>query len=806
MKISFSWLKEYIKTDLDIKEVSEILTDTGLEVEGTEEVESIKGGLKGVVIGEVMECVQHPDADRLKLTKVNIGQEELLQIVCGAPNVAAGQKVLVATIGTVIYTEEGSFTIKKGKLRGQASEGMICAEDELGLGNSHDGIMILPQDAPIGTPAAKYFKIENDQVIEIGLTPNRTDALGHFGVARDLKAALLHKGIQASADLPRVSDIKPQSNDLKINIEIKDEDACARYMGLSIQNVQVQDSPEWLQNKLKAIGLKPKNNIVDISNYVLHETGHPMHVFDADQLSGNTIIIQKNQGGRKITTLDEKERELHNEDLIICDSEKPLVIAGVMGGVDSSVTNSTKNIFIELAWFDPVSVRKTAKRHAINSDSSFRYERGVDPEMTSYAMKRAVDLILEHAGGKVSMDLLDVHPRTIAASTFDVNIDRINRLIGQEIDSQTIENILVSLDIKIKSKSDKDWTLEVPAYRADVTREADIVEEILRIFGFNAIRIDHKMSISVANRTKTANDLKETISQSLSGRGFLEIMNNSLTKATYFDGNGFKAEESVEMLNPLSQDLKVLRQHLVFGALENLAHNINRKKNNLKFYEFGSTYSIVDEKYKEQQNLVLLATGSEESENWMNAKAASNFYHIRSEAQQILEELGLDTFQEENSKSELFDYGLSFNQGPQVLVEMGKLNSSIAKEIGLKQEVFFANFNWTLVSKRALKVKRQFVDLPKYPSVRRDFALLVNKEVEYAALKRAALKAEKKLLKEVNLFDVYEGKNLAENKKSYAMSFILSDVNKTLNDKDVDKAMARIFQSLESEFKAELRA
>lgn len=808
MKISYKWLKEYINIDLDIDKVSEILTDTGLEVEGVEEVESIKGGLKGVVIGEVKSCEQHPNADRLKKTTVDIGGEELLPIVCGAPNVAAGQKVLVATVGTIIYSDEGEFTIKKSKIRGEISQGMICAEDELNLGTSHDGIMVLDNDAVVGSSAADYFNIESDYVIEIGLTPNRTDAMSHYGVARDIKAALLLQGHEnISLGLPSVDKFKVQSNNLPIEIDVQDYDACPRYSGVSITGVKVETSPDWLQNRLKAIGLGPINNVVDITNYVLHETGHPMHGFDADKIAGNRIIVKKAEGGTKFTTLDEKERTLDENDLMICNAQEGMVIAGTMGGLNSGVTENTTNVFLESAYFNPVSVRKTAKRHALNTDSSFRYERGVDPDTGIYALKRAALLIQEIAGGEIAMDIVDVYPNPIQAFDVDLNLDRMNRLIGQEIEEASVKNILSSLDISITSQTGRDLKLSVPAYRADVQREADIIEEVLRIYGFNAIEFGSKMNISVAQSDpKGEARYRERISTALSGRGFSEIMNNSLTKPSYYNQNGFNAEDCVEMLNPLSQDLAVMRQSLLFGGLEVIAYNTARQRSDIRIYEFGKTYLNKEGNYSEASKLGIWISGKELPENWKSDSSTTDFFTIKSEVQNIISQLGFTNATEnELENSEIFDFGLSININNRSVARLGKVSSKLATSMDVKQDVFYADLDWNYLASKAKKVKVQFQEVAKYPEVRRDLALLLNKEVKYADLKEVAAKTERKILRSINLFDVYEGKNLPEGKKSYALSFTLRDNEKTLNDKQVDKVMQKILDALKSKFELELR-
>lgn len=807
MKISYNWLKEYLNTDLSPEKAAEYLTDTGLEVEGLEQIDTIKGGLRGVVIGEILSCVQHPDADKLKVTEVNIGTDEPVQIVCGAPNVAAGQKVPVATVGTEIYTEDGSFTIKKSKLRGQVSEGMICAEDELGLGESHDGIMILDPAAKVGSPAAEYFEIESDYVIEIGLTPNRTDAMSHYGVARDLRAALLrfNQG-KPELELPSVSAFKTERNDMPVSVRIENEEACYRYMGISIQGVKVEESPAWLQNRLRAIGLKPVNNIVDIGNYVLHETGHPLHAFDADKIAGKEIIIKNAVAGDKFITLDGSELELSDQDLMIWDAERPLVLAGVYGGQNSGVSSSTENVFLEVAYFDPVHIRKSAKRHALNTDSSFRYERGVDPEMTEYALKRAVTLIQEIAGGEVAMAIADEHPVKIQNQELTLNLDRMNSLIGEAIPAEMVRDILASLDIRIKAESGKNWHLEVPAYRRDVEREADVVEEVLRIYGFNAVPYDGPMRISVAQ--KSADDdarERDMISGLLSSLGYHEMMNNSLTKASYYEKFGFSPEASVAMLNPLSQDLAVMRQSMLFGGLEAVEYNSKRQRANLKFFEFGRCYRKKEAGFVEREDLALWLTGLAEDENWKQGAQASDFYQLKNAVQLLFERIGLSGYQESASDAAIFSEGLKWHRGKKVLAEIGKVNPGLLKSFDLKTAVFYAELNWEALVEAARKNSIVMSDLPKFPEVRRDLALLVDSNVKYGDLAQAAAKAGGKLLKTVNLFDVYEGKNLPEGKKSYALSFTLAHEEKTLNDKAVEQIMSKIQASLEKQYGASLR-
>ncbi|MCR9154466.1 MAG: phenylalanine--tRNA ligase subunit beta [Bacteroidetes bacterium] len=807
MKISYSWLKEYINIDLSPEKASEYLTDTGLEVEGLEQIDTIKGGLRGVVIGEVLSCKQHPNADRLKVTEVNIGSAEPVQIVCGAPNVGAGQKVLVATVGTEIYTEDGSFTIKKSKLRGETSEGMICAEDELGLGSGHDGIMILESSAEVGRAAAEHFGIESDYVIEIGLTPNRTDAMSHYGVARDLRAALLRFGASnIDLNLPSVSSYQEQNLDRPISVNIENTEACYRYMGISLSGVKVGESPAWMQNRLRAIGLNPVNTIVDIGNYVLHETGHPMHAFDADKIAGGSIVIKNAEPGQKFTTLDGSELELSDKDLMIWDAEKPLVLAGVYGGLNSGVSSETTNIFLEVAYFDPVHIRKSAKRHGLNTDSSFRYERGVDPAMTEYALKRAVTLIQELAGGEVSMALADEHPIKLGNHEVTMNLDRMKTLIGADIATEEVRSILASLDIRIKAEAGRNLHLEVPAYRQDVTREADIVEEVLRIYGFNAIPYDGPMRIAVASKDPSDDAIeRELISSLLSAKGYHEMMNNSLTKSAYYEKHGFNSEVSVAMLNPLSQDLGVLRQSMLFGGLEALEYNSKRQRPNLKFYEFGRVYKQAENAYGESEKLSLWLSGLSEEENWRDGARPSSFYEIKNALTLCFDRLGMGPAQESATSDPIFSEGLHWHRGPKTIAQLGMVSKSILKEFDLKVPVYYAELNWSELVKAGRKKQIAMEDLPRFPEVRRDLALLVDSSILYADLEKAALRSGGKILKAVNLFDVYEGKNLPAGKKSYALSFTFAHAEKTLNDKEIEKLMAKILANLEKQCGASLR-
>lgn len=810
MKISYNWVKQFIQLDWDAEKTGELLTDLGLEVEGIEKYESVKGGLEGIVVGHVLTCVQHSNADRLKVTTVDLGNGEPVQIVCGAPNVAAGQKVPVATAGTTLYDADGNgFKIKKGKIRGEVSNGMICAEDELGLGESHDGIMVLDDDLKPGTPANQVFDIENDTVFEIGLTPNRADAMSHHGVARDLKAGLLQKDINIELITPSTSSFRVDNRTLKIDVDVEDKNLAPRYCGVTISGVQVKASPEWLQHRLKAIGLTPKNNVVDVTNYVLHELGQPLHAFDANFISGNKIIVKTLETGTKFTTLDEVERELHEDDLMICDAEKPLCIAGVFGGLKSGVTENTTNVFLESAYFNPVSVRKTAKRHGLNTDASFRFERGIDPNITKYALKRAALLIQELAGGEITSDVSDSYPTKIEDFQVRVSYDNITKLIGEELPRETIKNILSSLEIKINSVTDGGLGLTIPAYRVDVQREADVIEEILRVYGYNNVQFDEKWHTSISNTSRFEDyKLQNVVATQLVSQGFYEIMSNSLTNASYVElSEQLKAEHNITMLNPLSGDLSVMRQSLLFSGLEAISHNINRKNSDLKLFEFGKTYHEFSEgKREEFKHLSVFITGNATSETWMQSKPiATDFFYAKGIVNTILTRLGINSTKVSPIKNELFSEGITLSLGKIKLVEFGIVKRKIAKSFDIKQQVIFADFNWDNVLQVVKNKKIKFQEIPKFPKVRRDFALLIDENTTFAEIHNIAKQSERNLLKEVNLFDVYQGDNLPKGKKSYAVSFTLQDEHKTLTDKQIDKIMNKLQQSFEKQLGAELR-
>lgn len=833
MNISYKWLRRYIDLQDDAQTVAKILTSIGLEVGTVEEVETIKGGLKGLVVGEVLTCVPHPNSDHLHITTVNIGEAEPLPIVCGAPNVAAGQKVIVATVGTVLYDGDQSFTIKKGKLRGEDSWGMICAEDEIGVGTDHAGIIVLPADTPVGMPAAEYYHVENDTIIEVDITPNRSDAASHFGVARDLYAYYKAHGQNISLKKPSVEDFKIENNDLPIKVIVDAPDACPRYSGVSIKGVEIKESPEWLKNSLLAIGLRPINNIVDVTNFVLHECGQALHAFDADKIKNNEIHVRYARQGEKFVTLDGVEREMDSRDLMIANSEEAMCIAGVFGGLESGVTENTKNVFLESAYFNPVTIRKTSRRHQLQTDASFRYERGCDPNNTLYVLKRAALLIQEVAGGTVSMDVIDVVNGDFKPWDVTIDIQRVNSLIGKAIGEDTIETILKALEIEIVAKDGDLWTLEVPRYRVDVQRECDVVEDILRIYGYDNVEFPEKLNTSLAYGVKPDPEkLRRKIAEQLTAQGFNEILNNSLTKTSYYK-DGW-ADSCVKIMNPLSQDLGVMRQTLLFGGLESIARNANRKNNDLKFYEFGNCYHYDKLKveslklkgldadplsaYSEEPHLGMWLTGNKSAQSWVRKEEKTTFYQLRAYVNNILVRLGVDVskltlepaIDPQGDKScgivECFSDGLVLKaQNGKSLGYIAIVARGLLKQFDIDQEVYYADLYW----KELLKINKQYKavinDLPKYPEVKRDFALLVDKNIEFADLARAAFGTEKKLLKNVFLFDVYEGKNLEEGKKSYALSFILQDPESTLKDTQIEHIMNRLKATFEEKFHATLR-
>jgi phenylalanyl-tRNA synthetase beta chain len=811
MKISYNWLKQFIDTDWTSEKTGELLTDLGLEVEGIEKFESLKGGLKGVVTAKVLEVKKHENADKLSVTKVDFGDGVPVQIVCGAPNVAEGQIVPVATVGTVLYDDKGGeFKIKKSKIRGVESYGMICAEDELGLGNSHEGIMVFDEETPIGKSVADLYDIEQDEVFEIGLTPNRSDAMSHMGVARDLKAGFEHLGITTKFVTPTTSKFNIDSKTRPVQVEIEDSSKCLRYAGITIKGVTVAESPQWIQNRLKAIGLVPINNIVDITNYILHDIGQPLHAFDLEKIHGQKIIVKTAEPGEKLTTLDGVERDLHPDDLIIYNEKEPMVIAGVFGGIDSGISETTTDIFIESAYFDPVTVRKAAKRHALNTDSSFRFERGIDPELTVYALKRAVVMIKEYAGGEIVTDLIDVHPKKIEPNQISLSYEYFNKVVGNRIDKNIIKNILASLDIKIDSETENGLNLTVPSYRVDVTRPADIVEEILRVYGYNNVEFSSKVNASVETSDRFASyKLENVVAEQLRAAGFTEIMSNSLTTPKYIKLSGDINEKStVTILNPLSQDLCVMRQSMLFTGLESVIYNINRKKSDLKLFEFGKIYNQYGEgKYQEDKRLGIFMTGNMLVENWITKPEKSNFYHIKGTVEAILKRFGMKDFKLKPAKTNDLTDAVSFEVNKQTIAVLGKVDKRISKDFGINADVFYADIHWDNLQKQArTHALVKYTEIAKFPSVRRDLALELDQNIQFKDIYNAAFAAEKKLLIGVDLFDVYEGDKIAEGKKSYALSFMLQDKFKTLNDKTIDKTMQRIFNSIEKQFGAKLRA
>ena len=821
MNISYNWLKRYIALQDDAETVAKILTSIGLEVGTVETVETIRGGLKGLVVGEVLSCEAHPNSDHLHVTKVNIGEGEPLPIVCGAPNVAAGQKVIVATIGTVLYDGDESFTIKKGKLRGEESWGMICAEDEIGVGTDHAGIIVLPADTPVGMKAADYYHVENDTIIEVDITPNRSDAASHYGVARDLYAYYEAHGQHIALTKPSVEAFKIDSHAMPVKVFVNAPDACPRYTGVSIQGVTIKESPEWLKNSLLAIGLRPINNVVDVTNFVLHECGQALHAFDADKIKGHEIHVRYAAQGEKFTTLDGVEREMDSRDLMIANKDEAMCIAGVFGGLESGVTEHTTNVFLESAYFDPVTIRKTSRRHTLQTDASFRYERGCDPNNTPYVLKRAALLIQEVAGGEVAMDVTDTVNGDFKPFDVTIDINRVNALIGKAIGEDTIETILKALEIEILSKNGTIWQLAVPRYRVDVQRECDVVEDILRIYGYDNVEFPEKLNTSLAYGVKPDPEkLRRKIAEQLTAQGFNEILNNSLTKISYYEPlQQMPLASCVKIMNPLSQDLGVMRQTLLFGGLESIARNANRKNSDLKFYEFGNCYHFNasvregnDENplraYSEEAHLGLWLTGNKAAQSWVRKEEKTSFYQLHAYVNNILTRLGIDinTLILERLDNELFADGLILKAANgKATGFIGIVNRKVLKSFDIDQEVFYADLEWNQILKLNKQYKAVINDLPKYPEVKRDFALLVDKTVEFADLARAAFAVEKKLLKHVFLFDVYEGKNLEEGKKSYALSFILQDPDNTLKDTQIEAVMNKLKATFEEKFHATLR-
>ncbi|HNW50385.1 MAG TPA: phenylalanine--tRNA ligase subunit beta [Prolixibacteraceae bacterium] len=818
MNIAYSWLKEYINIDLAPVKVGEILTGLGLEVGSIEEVETVKGGLKGLVIGEVVTCEKHPDSDHLSKTTVDVGGEGLLPIVCGAPNVAAGQKVVVATVGTTLYDGDKEFTIKKSKIRGEASEGMICAEDEIGLGTSHAGIMVLDPSAVPGTPASTYFHIENDYVIEVDLTPNRIDAGSHIGVARDL-AAFLKQSQNIEYKRPSVDAFKVDNQDRVIPVEIGTPAACHRYAGVSISGVEIKESPAWLKNRLKLIGLNPINNVVDVTNYVLMETGQPLHAFDASEISGGKVIVKTLAQGTKFITLDGVVHELHSDDLMICNgNSEPMCIGGVFGGEKSGVKDTTTTVFLESAWFDSVYIRKTARRHGLNTDASFRFERGTDPDGVIYALKRAALLIQETAGGKISSDIVDIYPEPAKAFEVELNLKNVSRLIGLEIPVETIKNILTSLEVEIIAENGDQFSLKVPPYRVDVQREADVIEDILRVYGYNNVHPGRTVHSNLQfSQGVDKEKIKNMVSDLLVSNGFNEIWSNSLTKSSYYDNlETFKAENTVMIYNPLSQDLNAMRQSLLFGGLEAILRNTNFGNPDLKLFEFGNTYFFKNkeslkataENYYEEMHLCLFVTGKKGGENWITPAGNSSFYELKSYVTAVLKKLGIniEKLKTESVKNDIIEEGLAYRRGDgKTFAEFGFVSGSLLKKAEIDNDVYYADFNWDFVLQQAANVKFNYTELPKFPAVRRDLALLVDESVTFTKLKEVAKKTEKSLLREVDVFDVYKGDKLPAGKKSYALSFILRDDEKTLNEQVIERTMNRLIGMFEKELGAKLR-
>ena len=820
MNISYKWLKEYVDFDLTAQQVADALTSTGLEVDALEEVQSIKGGLKGLYVGKVLTCEAHPNSDHLHVTTVDLGKGEPSQIVCGAPNVAAGQKVIVADLGCVLYDGDKEFVIKKSKLRGVESNGMICAEDEIGVGTSHDGIIVLPEDAVVGTPAAEYYNLESDWLIEVDITANRADGLSHWGVARDLYAWLKSNGYETKMHRPDCSAFTVDNHDLPIEVKIENTEACKRYACVSVTDCEVKESPEWLKNKLNTIGLRPINNIVDITNYVMMAYGQPLHTFDADMVKGHKIVVKTMPDGTPFQTLDGEEHKLSDRDLAICNEEDPMCIAGVFGGKGSGTYETTKNVVLESAYFHPTWIRKSARRHGLSTDASFRFERGVDPNGTIYALQQAAILCKELAGGKVSMEIVDVYPEKMENAVVDLTYKYVHDLVGKDIPVEKIKSICESLEMKVLEETAEGLKLEIPAYRVDVTRPCDVVEDILRIYGYNNVEIPTqlKSSLVIKGDEDQKHKLANLVSEQLVGEGFNEILNNSLTKGAYYEGSvSFPAENCVKIMNPLSTDLNVMRQTLLFGGLESVQHNVNRKRGNLRFFEFGNVYTFDPEKenlddpmqaYKEQYHAALWITGKRVEGSWAHANEDSNFYELSAYVENILRRIGVKPgmIVRKKSESDIFSAGLTIeNRGGKKLIEMGIIAKKLQKQFGLDAPVFYAELNWTALMKVIKKNEVLYTEVPKFPAVSRDLALLVDNSVEFAQIEQIARQTEKKLLKKVELFDVYEGDKLPAGKKSYAVNFILQDEEKTMGDKQIEAIMNKLIANIKKQLNAELR-
>jgi len=810
MKISYNWLKDIINFNLPPAELGEILTMIGLEVEGIETFETVKGGLEGCFIGEVKTCEKHPNADKLVVTTVDIGTGRNLNIVCGAPNVSAGQKVVVATVGTTLYQGEESLTLKKVKIRGKISEGMICAEDEIGLGDSHEGIMVLDKDAETGTPAKKHFNIGTDTIYEIGLTPNRIDGASHYGVARDLAAFLSQNG-EVKLVKPPADGFSIDNKDLEIPVRIENPEACKRYAGVTISGLKVSESPQWLKSKLLSVGLSPINNVVDITNFVLYELGQPLHAFDADRIRGGTIVVRTMDEGTPFVTLDEVERKLSRDDLMICDEKAGMCIGGVFGGIHSGVTEKTRNLFLESAYFDPVYIRRTSKRHGLNTDASFHFERGADPQMTLHALKRAAMLIREIAGGTISSGIVDEYPVKLEPFNVEVKYAHIDRLIGKKIDHQVIVSILKSLEIEIESVSPEGLNLIVPRYRVDVQREADVIEEILRIYGYNNIGFMERMTSKVSYTEKPEKEkIIQIISDHLSSNGFNEIMCNSLTREAYYEND----PRAVELFNPLSTDLNRMRTNLLFGGLETILYNTNRKRSNLRLYEFGNIYKLALESnpgildtYEEEEHLVLLVTGNRYEGNWIEKEQPGTFFELKTYVEHVLGRLGINVGKLETKELDSADFedGMVLWSKGIKLVEMGFVSSALLKKFEIETEVYYADFNWGDVMKVLRNVRINLEPIPKFPEVRRDLSMIIDQNVKFAQIRDIALNSERKLLKSISLFDVYESERLEKGEKSYAVGFILQNPEKTLTDREIDRIMDKIQKNLEKDIKARIR-
>ncbi len=820
MNISYNWLKEYLDFDLQPEEVSAALTSIGLETGGVEEVQTIKGGLEGLVIGEVLTCVEHPNSDHLHITTVNVGGEEPLQIVCGAPNVAAGQKVVVAVNGTKLYDGDEVFTIKRSKIRGVESNGMICAEDEIGIGTDHAGIIVLPADAVVGTPAKEYYNVKSDYVLEVDITPNRVDGTSHFGVARDLAAYLKQNGKPTELKRPSVDAFKIDDETPAIEVIVENTEACPRYSGVTIKGVTVKESPEWLKNRLNIIGLRPINNVVDVTNYVLHEMGQPLHSFDAGKVTGDKVIVKTMPEGTKFVTLDGVERTLTDRDLMICNTEEAMCIGGVFGGLDSGVTEQTTDVFLESACFHPTWIRKTARRFGLNTDASFRFERGLDANNTIYVLKRAALLIQEVAGGKITGSIQDVYPNPVQPYTVELTYNKINSLIGKDIPVETVKSILASLEMEIVSETTEGLTIHVPVYRIDVQRDVDVIEDILRIYGYNNIEFSDSVKSNLSYKTATdrSYDLQNLISEQLCGSGFNEIMNNSLTRSAYYDElTTYPVSHCVMLMNPLSADLNGMRQTLLFGGLESIEHNVKRKNGNIRFFEFGNCYDYNVEKKREDATLAefsedyrlgLWVCGDRVENSWAHADEKATVYELKAYVENILIRLGVNLKKVVfgNLSNDIYSTGVSITTtSGRELGTFGIVNRKICKAMDIDFEVYYAELSWTLLMKETKKNKVTFFEISKFPAVKRDLALLLDKSVQFAEIEKIAEESERKLLKEVSLFDVYEGKNLPAGKKSYAVSFYLQDETKTLNDKQIDAIMQKIRKNLESKLGASLR-